>query len=207
MVFDFSKICKTYDAKTYKRSGFAATRCPNCPAVGRFSLHGSYHRHVLYFTKQELAYKFIEIKRIKCLSCETTHAVMPGDIIPYKLLSLLVVLFILTMIYIKKATVLKVAAIWGFSYQFIYSILYAFQKHAQRIYQYFRETSHGIIQPNFDGTGILSLIQKPYTRFQSGYIEFNKRPCFMCKFLGAASAPPIGRMPPALPLQGQQHNP
>jgi hypothetical protein len=193
--------------KNLQKVGLCGDALPKLSCCRTLNLHGSYNRHVLYFAKQELVYKFIEIKRIKCLSCETTHAVMPGDIIPYKLLSLLVVLFILTMIYIKKAAVLKVAAIWGFSYQFIYSILYAFQKHAQRIYQYFRETSHGIIQPNLDGTGILSLIQKPYTRFQSGYVEFNKRPCFMCKFLGAASAPPIGRMPPALPLQGQQHNP
>jgi hypothetical protein len=206
MVFDFSKICKTYEAKTYKKSDFSATRCPKCPSIGRFKLYGSYHRHVLYFNGQELMYEYIEIKRIMCLSCKTTHAVMPGDIIPYMLLSLFIVLFILNQFYAEKTPVLKIAAQWDFSFQFIYWSLAVYQIHATRIYQHFREISRGAIPLNLDDAGIISLIKKPYADFQSGYIEFNKRPCFMCKFFYSNKAPPIGQMPHLLPPGGQQHN-
>jgi hypothetical protein len=206
MVYDFSKVCNTYDPKTYNRSDFAATHCPKCPAIGRFNLHGSYHRHVLSFNTRELVHKYIEIKRIMCLSCKTTHAVMPGDIIPYKLLSLIVVLFVLSLLYSAKMPVLKIAVEWGFSFQFIYSTLAAFCKHVPSIYQHFKELSRGTIRLDLDDAGVLSLIREPIIGFQSGYIEFNKRPCFMCKFFNSAKAPPVGWMPHMLPLQGQQHN-
>jgi len=196
MVYDFSKICKTYEAKTYTRSDFAATRCPKCPAVGRFNLHGSYWRHVLYFTKRELKHEYIEIKRIMCISCETTHAVMPGDIVPYKLLSLIVILLILNLIYAGKEPVLKIAAAWRFSFQFIYFILAVFLKHKSGIYNFLREASHGVILSELDSAGIVALVRRPYTQFQSDYIKLNKRPCFMCKFFNNANAPPVGLITP-----------
>jgi hypothetical protein len=206
MVYDFSKVCKTYDAKSYRRLDFATTRCPKCPAIGRFNLHGSYHRHVLYFDMRELVHRYIEIKRVKCCSCKTTHAVMPGDIIPYKLLSLFVVLFVLDLYYLSEMPVLKIATALGFSFQFIYSALAAFRRHAAGIYQYFKEITRGTVRLGLDEAGVLSLIRKPVTDFQSSYIKFNKRPCFMCKFLTSPKAPPVGRMPHILSLQGQQHN-
>jgi len=207
MVFDFSKTCKTYDANSYKNSDFAVTRCPGCYAVGRFKLHGSYHRHAMYFGEHELICEFYEIKRIKCLSCKTTHAVMPGDIIPYKLLTLLVMIFILVLFYLEKNPVLKIAEEWKFSYQLIYSAIAVFLIYASRIYLYFKEVSHGIIRHGLNEAGIVALIKKPYTEFQSGYLELNKRPCFMCKFFNRPGAPPSGRMAPPLPPGGQQHNP
>jgi hypothetical protein len=206
MVYDFSKICKTYDAKTYKKSDFASTHCPKCPAVGRFNLHGSYYRHVLFFIDENLFHKYIEIKRVKCRSCKTTHAVLPGDIIPYKLLSLFIVIFILNLLYITKIPVLKIAEEWNFSFQFIYYSLTVYQLHSYRIYQHFRETSWRSIPPNLDDASIISLIKNPYTGFQSDYVELNKRPCFMCKFFNSPKAPPVGQMPHVLPFKGQQHN-
>ncbi|MDR2572068.1 MAG: DUF6431 domain-containing protein [Oscillospiraceae bacterium] len=208
MVYDFSKICNTYDAKIYKKSDFASTRCPKCLAIGRFNLHGSYQRYVLYFEDENLLDKYIEIKRIKCRSCKTTHAVMPGDIIPYKVLSLLIILLILIHYHIAKIPVLKIAAEWDFSFQFIYDTLTAYQDHATWIYQYFRETSWETetMQTNIDDAGIIFLIKKPYTDFQSGYIKLNKRPCFMCKFFNSPKAPTVGQMHHILPFKGQQHN-
>ena len=198
MVFDFSKICKTYDAKIYKRSDFEATRCPNCPSIGRLNLHGSYWRHVLYFSDHGLNYDFIEIKRIRCISCETTHAVMPGDIIPYKLLSLIVFFFILKLFYTVKMSVMKIAAKCGFSFQLVYSVLATFLKHASRITIFLREIFPGMLQAKFNGANIISFIRRPHPEFQSEYIKLNKRPCFMCKFLDSANAPPIGQMPALL---------
>ena len=194
MVYDFSVKCKSYDASSYKKADFTETRCPKCRSVGRFNLHGTYRRHVVYPLKEKLVCKHIEIKRIKCLSCKTTHAVMPGDIIPYKLLSLLVIMFLLTLFYLHKEPVLKIAGTWGFSFQFIYTVLMMFRKFALSIYLYFREAEGGAIPLENDETSIFALIRKPYTAFQSGYIRWRKRPCFMCKFFDGTGAPPIGHM-------------
>jgi len=206
MIHDFTKKCNNYDAKCYKKGCFAKTRCPACYAVGRFKLHGSYFRHIVYFSKLEIVHKHIEIKRVKCISCNVTHAVMPGDLIPYKLLSLLVLLLILVQHYVNKMPVLKVEEAYKFSYQFIYSAIAAFRMHASRIHQYFREASNGLVQAGLDDAGIVALIKKPYTEFQSGHMDWNKRPCFMCKFFNNANAPPTGKFSPLLPPRGQQHN-
>ena len=192
MIHDFSKECNTYSADSYKKKDFARTRCPKCFAVGQFNLHGSYYRHIVYLNKLEVMYILIKIKRVRCLSCNTTHAVMPGDLIPYKLLSLLVVLLILNLFYLVKTPVLKIAETNRFSFQFIYSALFAFRKFASTIYLYFKEVSPSAIKPDLDGAGILALIKKPYIEFQYGFMKSQKRPCFMCKFFHKANAPSIG---------------
>jgi hypothetical protein len=119
---------------------------------------------------------------------------MPGDIIPYKLLSLLVLLFILGLIFLKKKPVLRIADRWGFSFQFVYSILTIWGIFAFRVFLYFKVLSEGKLSAALGASGIFSLIQKPYFNFQSGYIKMNKRPCFMCKFLNSANAPPVGQI-------------
>jgi hypothetical protein len=60
------------------------------------------------------------------------------------------------------------------------------------IRQYIREVSPEDIPAVFDACGILSLVKEPYTDFQHGYIEINRRPCFMCKFPDGGGAPKTG---------------
>jgi hypothetical protein len=192
MVYDFLQICKTYDKNIYNREYFEATPCPACPAVGRFKMHGTYRRYAIYFEGDEIIHVLMEIKRIICVSCRTTHAVLPGDIIPYKALSLFVFIFILILFYSRKIPVLEIAKERGLSFQFIYSVMRAFQMHMNNIRQYLREVSPEDIPAVFDACGILDLIKKPYIKFQSGYIGINRRPCFMCKFFERGGAPPIG---------------
>jgi hypothetical protein len=207
MIFDFTCSCNTYSKNNYKKDSFVDTRCPKCPAVGRFNLNGSYSRYVVFFKKFELIHTMIEIKRIKCCSCKSTHAILPWDIVPYRLLSLFVVMYILVLSYLKIVPVLKLAAAWGFSFQFIYSVIDAFTMHLSRIHQYFSETMPGAVPLPALPWEILTLIQKPYINFQYGYTRLNRRPCFMCKFFNRGGAPPIGIMAAYLPSGGQQHNP
>jgi uncharacterized C2H2 Zn-finger protein len=205
MIFDFSCTCKTYDKNNYSKKSFSTTRCPKCPAIGRFNLHGSYMRHVIYIDNYELVQKRIDIKRIRCVSCKSAHAVMPGDIIPYRLLSLYAVIFILILLYVRKEPVLKLAGALLFSFQFIYSVMNAFLIHINHIHQYFMETPQ---RPSFDlnPESVLILIRKPYTKFQSGYFTSNRRPCFMCKFFNKGGAPPMGILAVEMPSGGQQHH-
>jgi len=196
MIIDFSLIYNTYNINSYTKESFADTPCPKCFAVGRFNLHGSYLRYFAYFVDKQIVLKSIELKRVKCRSCKSTHAVMPGDLIPYRLLSLLVVIFILTALFIEKTPVLKLAELFEFSFQFIYSCLQAFYLFRSRIHQYFMETSPTDTPPDNGPGSIMSLIKIPYIEFQYGYTKLNQRPCFMCKFFNKYGAPPIGTTAP-----------
>jgi len=178
---------------SYKNEHFNETPCPKCPAVGRFNLHGSYQRHVIYFSENQIYYKYIDIKRVQCTSCKSTHAVLPGDIIPYKLLSLCVVLFILNTCLVTKDTpVLKVAEQTTISFQCIYFCLRDFLLYKNKIHLYFKETSPADTKPEINPKSVLNLIKKPYLKFQSGFTEHNRRPCFMCKFFNGVGGPAIG---------------
>ena len=192
MIIDFSKTCNTYDKNSYTKKSFANTSCPKCPAIGKFNLHGSYQRYILYFDEKHLVYDLIDIKRVRCRSCKSTHAVMPGDLIPYKLLSLFVVIYILYSCLVEKVPVLKVAEQNGFSFQFIYSCLIAFSLYKNRIHLYFMETSPADTPHEKSYEKVVSLIKKPYLKFQSGFTKHNHRPCFMCKFFNSTDGPPIG---------------
>ena len=56
---------------------------PNCGAVGQFRHHGYYDRHILSVEQGHWVWNEIKILRGLCQSCETTHAFLPADIIPY----------------------------------------------------------------------------------------------------------------------------
>jgi len=117
---------------------------------------------------------------------------MPGDLIPYRLISLFLVMYILNLFYIQKKSVLSITAAWGFSFQFIYSVLFTFHAYMAAIYNHFRESSGGTVPPGLDAAGLVELIKKPYLEFQENYIKLNKRPCFMIRFFYKAGAPPAG---------------
>jgi hypothetical protein len=192
MVYDFLHTCKTYSRDFYKKDYFKKTPCPACPSVGRFKLHGSYSRHAMFFDSDIIVYMQLEIKRIRCKSCKTTHAVMPGDIIPYKQLTFFVLMFILVSIYLKKKPVLMIAHIKKLSFQFIYCCVIVFFMHINRIHQYYKERAPTDTSADTDPESVVKLIRNPYLKFQSGYIKLNRRPCFMSKFFNGKGAPPVG---------------
>jgi len=197
MLYDSSHICKTYNKDFYTREFFLNTACPACGSIGRFNLHGFYRRYVVYFKERRLIHKQIDIKRVMCRSCKTTHAVLPIDIIAYRLLSLFVFLFVLFSFYLKKTPVLALADKFGFSFQFIYSVLHSFWKHMDLIHLFFRMAVPAQAPLTPSPTKLLKLIGafKPRMKFQYDYISENKRPCFMCKFFDGSRGPPVGRIP------------
>lgn len=191
MIYDYTHNCKTYDAKSYTKSFFDKTRCPKCRAIGRFNLHGSYERHVAYFNAGKLVYTLIKIKRVMCKSCGTTHAVLPIDIIAYRLLSLFVMMSIFFGLYIKKIPILQIAAKLQLSFQFVYSCRDAFSRYINLIHQFFKQTSPRQTAIMAEPNRLLPLMREA-ALFQRSFIKMNQRPCFMCKFFAYGSGPPIG---------------
>ena len=195
MIYDFTHFCNNYDKNFYTNIFFTNTSCPNCRAVGRFKLHGSYGRHVIYFQESELVHDFLEIKRILCLSCKATHAILPGDVVAYKLLSLFVMVSILSRFYLKQIPVLKIAETLQFSFQFIYSCLKSFLSYVNNIHQYFRQVLPNRTPVSPNPIEMLCLICEACILFQHEYIKLNYYPCFIGskrKLYDCGAGPPVG---------------
>ena len=204
MVYDFSANCKHYNKDSYAQDSFINTRCPGCLAIGRFNLHGSYSRHVIYRDGISFIYKYIDIKRIRCVSCGKTHAVLPGDIIAYRLLSLCAFLFIVFSHYISNISVLQLSLQHSFSFQFIYSVLYTFKRFESRIHNLFKILSPGTT-PDYLSSSELVYILNLYfpAKFQFKYMKLNIRPCFTCRLFCSLSPPDIAFINPYPPLKGR----
>ena len=54
--------------------------CPNCRCKGNFASHGSYRRHLV--TPKQAS--IVTISRVRCLSCNATHAILPAGVVPYR---------------------------------------------------------------------------------------------------------------------------
>jgi hypothetical protein len=44
--------------------------------------HAYYERNVITIINEVMIYTLLKILRVKCTSCGSTHAILPGDIIP-----------------------------------------------------------------------------------------------------------------------------
>lgn len=54
--------------------------CPACGCAGNYVGHGSYARHVVHRGREER----VEVRRVRCASCASTHAVIPAGVVPYR---------------------------------------------------------------------------------------------------------------------------
>ena len=71
---------------------FYGLECPHCKS-DEFIKWGSYIRMIYYINKnKKLKGELLEIKRVKCLKCQKTHALLPECIVPYKQPTLKVIL-------------------------------------------------------------------------------------------------------------------
>ena len=73
MLRNFGEGCKLSDA-----------RCPKCKAAGNFVRHACYDRSLV----TEEGETTLRIMRVKCLTCGSTHSLIPPDVIPYKIRSI-----------------------------------------------------------------------------------------------------------------------
>jgi len=87
----FQKKLKKYQ----KILNYGSLECPCCHSK-EYIKWGFYERGVTYFKNGVIVSEVIRIQRIKCQSCEKTHALFPFGITPYKQLTDEVLLSILT---------------------------------------------------------------------------------------------------------------
>lgn len=73
MLRNFGDGCKLSEA-----------RCPRCGTAGNFARHACYNRS-LVTEEGEIT---LRIVRVRCLTCRSTHSLIPPDVIPYKIRSI-----------------------------------------------------------------------------------------------------------------------
>jgi hypothetical protein len=131
--------------------------CPNpaCCAKQSTKYYSHYERHVVSLDADILAEIFntdidkgnidtelflgtenglfkdtlLDVYRVKCKSCNTTHAILPGDVVPYRRFSLLTMLAIVKVMYHREHPIEKTANHLQLSWQYMLALLKQWVSH------------------------------------------------------------------------------
>lgn len=83
----------------------------------------------------------LDILRLRCNSCGHTHAILPGEIIPFSLYTFPAILWIVSECLVNKKGILDVAEDNQTSYQVIYRMIKLFSAFLDRIVLFLRAKS------------------------------------------------------------------
>lgn len=119
MILHFQMDLKGYVRNISNNYTNIQCTCPKCGAKYAMRRHGFYTRHVLYFENNTLHDHSLSVLRLQCTSCESTHAVLPTDVIPYSIYSLSTVLLMTTKVLVEHISLTETASQFNLSYQLI----------------------------------------------------------------------------------------
>ena len=129
-----SSIIESYD-NSLKELNLNKTVCPKCKAKGCFKAHGWYDRHVIALLDNQVIHEIIMVKRVKCQSCKSTHALLPSFILPYHSYTYSVILKCLDEKVICKRKIHEITDLMGISFQLLYTWMKRFKsQHAQSFF-------------------------------------------------------------------------
>lgn len=127
MIIDFNVNYNCYEEKILKSYTIFDYICPKCGARHSLIRHGCYERNVCFINScKNVIEEKITILRLKCNSCNSTHAILPNDIIPYCIYSFSFILNILLKYYSTEHNVLELSSNFNISFQTIYSFISKF---------------------------------------------------------------------------------
>jgi len=158
--------------------------CPKCHAKG-LEHYSSYKRWALTLETDgvgQLTLKEIrvEVERAKC-GCNKTHALLPGDIIPYKQYSLDAVIAILKFVLSGNISVESVAKMLGIPPQVIYGIIRLWSAMLYKVALLMRAVFHlyTFTGSDCEKAAILQYIAEHMDMAPQGYLKYYKWPMFM----------------------------
>ena len=127
MIIEFNLKSKNYFQKIDSINLDKYT-CPNskCEAKSQFVRHDYYERNNISVQNKKFNYSKIKILRVKCKSCGKTHAILPGDIIPYKQFNYFSFLEILKSYFFDSKSIYELSNKFNVSFQVIYKFINAF---------------------------------------------------------------------------------
>ena len=154
MIIDFKINIKTYEKEIlYKEQVFRYV-CPKCGATHCWIRHAKYLRNISCFENNEIRSIQLLVLRLKCTSCNSTHVILPNDIIPYCIYTYSARIFFLYNFYCNNESVLSLAETYDVSYQLIYFFISVFNifldlciqvLRAFKLLQYMTDIVKGII--------------------------------------------------------------
>jgi len=180
--------------------------CPNtkCGAKHSTKYYSHYERHVisldidaliaifdvkglidtetiLNITDQLFNDKMLDVFRVKCESCKTTHAVLPGDVVPYRQFSLLTMLAIVKVVCYRKDTIEKTAQHLQLSWQYMLALLNQWTNHLSDMALLMRAVYQEHINELIVDAGkkILSFVCGHRDSFPQNYQKEHKKIIFM----------------------------
>lgn len=100
--------------------------CPKCGAKASMIRHAYYERNVISILNAVMIYTLLKILRVKCTSCGSTHAILPGDIIPYKQFDYSSFIIILENYFCDLQSGYELSTKFNVSFQTIYAFINTF---------------------------------------------------------------------------------
>lgn len=175
MILNFSVNFNDYEKKILNFYGIWDFICPCCNAFHSFSRHAVYSRNLCVFLDNSIVEKKLEILRLKCNSCKTTHAILPSDVIPYMIYSASCILIFLTKYFVENIGVLNLFEEFKISFQMIYQFIIKFTKHLNSCINFLRIFLCLGLDYNSSNKTIFSVINSNFSpiEFQFQYLNFS----------------------------------
>jgi hypothetical protein len=179
MIIDFQVFSKDYNEKILNCYHSFEYTCPKCGAKARFHRHGTYLRFITYLSNiGDVVFEPLELLRLKCQSCNSTHSILPLDSIPFQAYSLPVVLFLCEQIFINKASIRNTVNKTKCTIQIIYQKLNLLKRNLTLIEFYLRQISLYTASSSISLTQALTFLLLPTMKFSS-YFYCHGHPIFL----------------------------
>lgn len=179
MIIEFQVFSKDYKEKILNYYHPFEYTCPKCGAKARFHRHGTYGRFITCLsTTGCIVFETLEILRLKCQSCNSTHSILPSDIIPFQVYSLPVVLFLCAQILLNKASLRHTESKTNCTIQTIYQKLNLLKLSLALIEFYLRQMSLYTAVASISLRQALTFLLLPTMRFSS-YFNCHGHPIFL----------------------------
>lgn len=190
MIIDFNVNIKTYVEKILNNYDFFNYECPKCGAKHSLIRHGIYERNISFIKEDNICNEKIEVLRLKCTSCNSTHAILPNDVVPYCIYSYSFMMKVIMDFSIDKERVLSIANKYNISFQLIYSFISRLNKFLKDCIYVFRTLN--LLKDNFNPTvkDVLVMIENSFENsFQKIFFSKTRWMFLMSKFLNINSKP------------------
>lgn len=181
MIIDNTIKSKDYNQKNINISN---SKCPKCGAKNSMIRHGVYFRFVISFFIGCFTTSRLKILRVKCNSCNCTHAILPGDLIPYKQFNYSIFITILEKYLFNQNSGYELSKKYKVSFQTIYSFINTYISFEDEIFVTLRILKLADNLFRSRPSKLIELIKTKlgFNNFISKFNKINNWPFLMTKF-------------------------
>jgi hypothetical protein len=169
-----------YQKEIIEHRGKWNCSCPKCGAYGNWNRHGSYKRYLSIIEDNRIDTRQMDILRLKCMSCGTTHAVLAYDIIPYRVFSLSLFWEIMLKLYGYNQSIWTLCNSIEVSYQTLRYMVRALINLIRNVYSLLWRMWLWDGEKILDMAEIIAILSRiPQSELQQRYLEEYAKPLFL----------------------------